>query len=717
MKQCTVKVLLVEDDANDARLIRHALTEGGNSVFRVQWVRRISAALDRLSRHQGCPETRFDVILVGLARPDADGLDVLTPLFRAAPEALILVVNNPENEEVVCAIVKNGAYDHLGMKHVNSHWLPRALRYVTERKQVEAVLRESEAALFEAKERAQVTLNSIGDAVIATDVSGNVTFLNLMAETMTGWHQEQAIGLPLAEVFHIVDGKTRKTAENPAQTAIREDRTVGLAADCILIRRDGFESAIEDSSAPIHNRLGQVSGAVIVFHDVSESRAMAQRMTHLAKHDVLTGQPNRLLLHERLEQAITFAQRHRRQMALLFLDLDYFKYINDSLGHAVGDQLLISVAKRLQACVRASDTVCRQGGDEFVILLTQIEQPQDAAQVAGKILTALVDPHIIGAHELQVSISIGISVYPNDGDNVDNIMKNADTAMYHAKSNGRNNYQFFRSEMNDYAMRRLMIEGHLRRALDQQEFVLHYQPQIQLDTGVMTGAEALIRWQHPELGLVFPIQFVPVAEESGLIVPIGHWVLREVCYQIRAWLDAGLQAVPVAVNVSAIELRHLQFINALEAILGETGLPAQYLKLELTESVLMHDTEASQCTLNALKAMGLGLAIDDFGTGYSSLSYLRRFPIDTLKIDSSFVRDMVTDPDDAAIVNAVIGMGRNLKQRVVAEGVENPKQLAMLRAQHCDTGQGYQFSQPLCAEEFECLLVQRNDAISKRKQL
>lgn len=716
MKNYTVNVLLIEDDENDATLIREALAEGGSSVFRVQWVTKISSALHCLSVHQGSFQWHFDVILLDLSLPDALGLAAFTPVFEAAPEALVLVLSSPENEESARMLVKKGAYDYLGKQYVNSHWLPKALRYVTERKQVEAVLRTSEAALFEAKERAQVTLNSIGDAVVVTDVLGNVTYLNQMAETMTGWQQEDAIGLPLTEVFHVLDGKTRRIAKNPAQTAIREDRTVGLAADCVLIRRDGLEYPIEDSSVPIHNHQGQVTGAVIVFHDVSASREMTQKMAHLAKHDALTGQPNRLLLQERLAQAIALAQRHRRQVGLLYLDLDYFKTINDSLGHAVGDQLLISVAERLQACVRASDTVCRQGGDEFVILLAQIEHPQDARQVAGKMLAAMTAPHLIGVHELHVSISIGISVYPNDGDNAESIMKNADTAMYHAKTSGRNNYQFFRSDINMQTMQSLLIERDLRRALKQHEFVLYYQPQVHLESGVMIGAEALIRWQDPKRGMLFPIQFVPVAEDSGLIVSIGRWILREVCTTIRAWLDSGLQAVPVAVNVSAIELRHPRFVDGVAAILTEIGLPAHYLKLELTESVLIHDTEASQHTLEALKAMGVRLAIDDLGAGYSSLSYLKRFPIDTLKIDSSFVRDMVSDPDDAAIVNAVIGMGRNLKQQVVAEGVENQKQLLMLRAQHCDAGQGFLFSHPLNAKEFEYLLVHQTDGVLQSVQ-
>ncbi|WP_428239589.1 putative bifunctional diguanylate cyclase/phosphodiesterase [Gynuella sp.] len=716
MKNYTVNVLLVEDKESDARLIRLALAKGDNSVFRVQWVTQISAAVQRLARCQGNPAERFDIILLDLTLPDAEGPEAFIPLFEAAPEALILALSNPETEDTARALMKKGAYDYLGKQFVNSHWLPRALRYVAERKQTENILLESKAVLLNAHERAEVTLNSIGDAVVATDMVGIVTYLNLMAETMTGWHQEEAIGRPLAEVLKIIDCRTREIAENPVQAAIRENQAVGLVANCMLIRRDGFELAIEDSTAPIHNHQGQVLGAVMVFHDVGASREMALKMTHLAQHDVLTGKPNRLLLQERLALAIVQAQRHHRQVGLLFLDLDYFKYINDSLGHAVGDQLLISVADRLQSCARASDAVCRHGGDEFVILLTEIEHPQDAALVAGKILAAMAQPHFIGTHELQVSVSIGISVYPNDGDSVDSMMKSADTAMYHAKSSGRNNYQFFRVDMNNCVMQRLLLENNLRRALKQQEFVLHYQPQFDLKSGVMTGAEALIRWLDPEQGLVHPDHFIPVSVESGLIVPIGRWVLRQTCIQLSGWLAAGLRPVPVAVNVSMVELSHSQFITELANILRETGLPANYLKLELTEQVLTQDTEAFHRTLQILMTMGVRLVIDDFGTGHSSLSFLKHYAIDTLKIDRAFVHDMATNPDAAAIISAVIDIGHNFKQQVVAKGVEDRQQLMMLRAQQCDTGQGFHFGHPLEAGEFEYLLKHQNDGTSEGKQ-
>ena len=585
------------------------------------------------------------------------------------------------------------------------HGRVKTVEDVTARKTAELVLQAAEDELFEERERARVTLDSIGDAVLSTDIAGKVTYLNLVAEAMTGWSREEALGRPLAEVFSILDGSTREAAGNPAQRAIRENRTVALAADSVLVRRDGAELAIEDSAAPIHNRDGQVAGAVLVFHDVSESRAMTRRMAHLAQHDFLTGLPNRVLLTERLTQAIALAKRRRKQVALVFLDLDYFKHINDSLGHGIGDQVLQRVAERLSATVRATDTVCRQGGDEFVILLAEIEEPQDAARVAEKLLSAFAVPHLIGTHEIHVSLSMGISVYPDDGLDVDEVLQNADTAMYHAKACGRNNYQFFRADMNARAVRRHFLEAGLRRALKQGEFRLHYQPQMDLASGTMTGAEALIRWHDPTLGVVCPGQFVPIAEECGLIIPIGRWVLREACRQVRSWLDAGLRPAPVAVNISAVEFRQKGFLEGVALILDETGLAPAYLELELTESILMQDAEASASVLETLKTMGVKLAIDDFGTGYSSLSYLQRFPIDTLKIDRSFVRDIITDADAATIVSAVIGMGRNLQQRVIAEGVETSEQLAFLRAHQCDEGQGFLFSRPLSAEDFGRLLL------------
>jgi diguanylate cyclase (GGDEF)-like protein/PAS domain S-box-containing protein len=558
-----------------------------------------------------------------------------------------------------------------------------------------------ENALFEEKERAQTTLRAIGDAVITTGVDGRVLYLNPIAETMTGWRNDEALGLPLAQVFKIMNGVTRNAAPSPIELALREDMATGLSADTVLVRRDGYECAIESSAAPLHDHDANLIGAVLVFHDVSEARAMALKMSHLAQHDFLTGLPNRALLNDRLAQAIMLAQRHQKRLALLFLDLDRFKHVNDTLGHSIGDALLQEVGKRLIACVRGSDTVCRQGGDEFVILLSEIEDAQAAAQVAEKLLTAVTAPYLVTAHELHVTGSLGLSVFPEDGQDVETLIKTADTAMYHAKELGRNNYQFFTQAMNDRAVERFTLERNLRRALSRNEFMLYYQPKVNLGSGAIIGAEALIRWRHGDGNLVAPGQFIPVAEECGLILPIGEWVMHEACRQNRAWQDAGFPTMPVAVNVSPAQFRKKNFLHLVTQVLADTRLEPRFLELELTESVVMQDVELTTGLLEALTKIGVQLSIDDFGTGYSSLSYLKRFPIDALKIDQSFVRDITTDPDDAAITRAIINMAKSLKQRVIAEGVETADQLAFLRTHACDEMQGYFFSRPLAAADFQ----------------
>jgi diguanylate cyclase len=451
---------------------------------------------------------------------------------------------------------------------------------------------------------------------------------------------------------------------------------------------------------------GQVENRALpraLRHAIDRHRIQVETIYN-AQHDAVTNLPNRLVLNDRISQAISLARRRKTAMAVVFLDLDRFKYINDSLGHAIGDGLLQSVSLRLMASVRDSDTVTRQGGDEFVILLSEIASSQDAAKSAKRILLSLTAPHFIGGHELHIDGSIGISVYPVDGEDAETLIKNADTAMYHAKENGRNNFQYFTAEMNVKVVARQSLEASLRRALEREEFLLHYQPKVNLNTGEITSVEALIRWQHPDRGLVSPAQFVPIAEDSGLILPIGRWVLREACRQTRAWQDAGLPPIPTAVNVSSAEFRKTDFVESVQTILKETGLEARYLELELTEGVLMDDAKFTAPVLQELKSMGIRLAADDFGTGYSSLSYLREFPIDILKIDRSFINQITADCDGSTIVDAIISMGKSLNHVVVAEGIETQEQRAYLQAHHCQEGQGYLFSRPLPAAQFAVLL-------------
>ncbi|MGB2639164.1 MAG: diguanylate cyclase, partial [Candidatus Acidiferrum sp.] len=541
--------------------------------------------------------TDVDIILLDLGLPDAQGLEALRRARAVAPRVPLVVLTGLDDETLATQALQQGAQDYLIKGQIETRSLLRALRYAIERKGMEE-------ALFVVKERAQVTLNCIGDAVVCTDIDGNITFLNLVAEKMMGWSWEEAAGRPMDEVFRIQDAATRESAPNPMAVALALDKTVHLPSNCILIRRDGFETPIEDSVAPIHDREGKATGAVVVFRDVSAARAMAVQMTHSAQHDFLTGLPNRMLLNDRVSQAIGAAARHGKKVAVLFLDLDGFKHINDSLGHPIGDKLLQSVAKRLLSCVRSSDTVSRQGGDEFVVLLSEMEHQEDAAIAARRMLQSVAEAHSIDLHDLRVTTSIGLSVFPDDGLNAETLIKNADTAMYQAKENGRQSYQFFKPAMNVRAVERQSIEESLRRALEQKEFSLHYQPKVRLATGMITGAEALLRWTHPTRGPVSPANFIPVAEDCGLILPIGQWVLREACKQARTWLDAGLPLGTIAVNISSMEFREDNFLDSVFTTLSETGLDPKCLELELTESVLMKRAESAASVLKTLRARG-----------------------------------------------------------------------------------------------------------------
>jgi diguanylate cyclase (GGDEF)-like protein/PAS domain S-box-containing protein len=555
--------------------------------------------------------------------------------------------------------------------------------------------------LLREKEMAQATLNSIGDAVLSTDVNGNVTYLNGVAEKLTGWTLAEAVGKRISEVFVLVDGNTREICPNPLLVAIGENRIVKLAAECVLIRRDGTESAIGDSAAPIHGRNGSVTGGVIVFRDISTRRAIGIEMSHFAQHDMLTNLPNRTLLEDRLRVAIEACTRKGTRTAVLYLDLDGFKRTNDSLGHPIGDKLLRSVAKRLLACLRTCDTVSRQGGDEFVILLTDIAHARDAGSKAGKILTALSAPHTIDQHTLSITASIGITTYPEDGRDGASLVKNADLAMYQAKAKGGNMYQFFEKGMNLRATERQQIESDLKLALERNEFVVHYQPKLDLKTGEIRGVEALMRWQHPKRGLLGPLKFLSVAEDCGLIASLGHWVLHQASKQARTWQDAGMKPMELAVNVSSVELRNPSFLDGVRSILQETRMEPRFLEIEIAENVLMQHGEFTASLLRELRKMGVRLAIDDFGTGYSSLSYLRQFSIDTMKVDQSFVHEIDAQTDDANIISAIIDIGQRLKHRVIAKGVETREQVAFLRSHGCNEAQGYYFSQPLLAEAFE----------------
>jgi diguanylate cyclase (GGDEF)-like protein/PAS domain S-box-containing protein len=567
-------------------------------------------------------------------------------------------------------------------------------------------LLRSRGRLRREKRQLQIITDTIGDGLYVMNGQGVIERVNPTFGKLLGYCPDEVVGRIGHGLFHVRDDGA--PFENPAECPICSamGRGEGYVGEELFRRKDGTLLNVEISCQPIRSG-DEGTGVVAAFRDISKRKESDERIRYLAEYDTLTNLPNRTLFLDRLRQAIVAAQRDGEIFAVLFLDIDLFKSINDSLGHPVGDQLLQEMGRRLVECVRASDTVSRQGGDEFIIILRQIRDAADPAQIAQKMLTAMGEPFIIDTQELRVSGSIGIALYPPDGKDEDDLIKNADAAMYHAKKLGRNNYQFFTADLNVRARKRLEMENSLRLALDRREFLLHYQPQVELESGRVIGAEALLRWQHPEQGLVPPGEFIPLAEECGLIVPIGEWVLGEVCRQNKAWQNEGLPKLPVAVNLSPIQFRQRNLEEVIHRALSESGLDPAYLEIEITESLLMSAEDQTIALLYQLKNLGLSVAIDDFGTGYSSLSYLKLFPIDKLKVDRSFVRDVSSDPDDAAITSAIIAMAHRLRLKVLAEGVETIDQRNFLILEGCNEAQGFHYSRPLPADEMRDLL--RND--------
>ncbi|MFZ3175088.1 MAG: EAL domain-containing protein [Thiobacillus sp.] len=477
-------------------------------------------------------------------------------------------------------------------------------------------------------------------------------------------------------------------------------------------RKNGEDYPAWLSISVVKDDDGQVTHHVSVFSDITVLKESEARLDQLAHHDPLTGLPNRLLLNARAEHALARACRNEKQMAVLFLDLDRFKYINDTLGHPAGDLLLQQVAERLRKCVRDEDTISRVGGDEFTVVLENLEDAGAASTVARKILGALSEKVALFGHEVFVTCSIGISLYPRDGKDIVTLFKNADSALYRAKDQGRDTYQFYTEELTTLAVERLELENDLRHALATGELLVYYQPQVNLRSGTITGMEALARWQHPRRGLLMPADFIPLAEETGLIVPLGEWVLRTACFQAKAWLDAGLSTAPVAVNLSPRQFRQKDLVERIAGTLRESGLPPDHLELEITEGLVMFNVEASATLMDRLNDLGVRFSIDDFGTGYSSLSHLKRFPIDKIKIHQSFVQNITTDPEDAAISAAIISLTHSMKRKAIAEGVETDAQREFLLLHHCDEIQGHHFSRPAPADEIERLLREMtvNDA-------
>jgi diguanylate cyclase (GGDEF)-like protein/PAS domain S-box-containing protein len=554
--------------------------------------------------------------------------------------------------------------------------------------------------LRDSEQRFASTLALAAIGIAHVDDSGQFLYVNPRLCQMLGYPESELLARTVRQVSHPEDA----TLSDPMREKLRRGEIESFKLEKRYVRKDGKPIWVSLTVAARRNRSGERLYDISIVEDITARKQAEERVQYLATHDPLTGLPNRAMFWQLVALAIESAKRRDCKVAVLYIDLDRFKIINDSLGHEAGDVLLREMASRFRECLRGSDVLARLGGDEFVVLLPEVQGQAQPALVARLLLSAALRPVQIYAQECRVTASIGICLHPHEGQEDQEVMKHADLAMYQAKEQGKNTYQFYSPAAHTRSAGRMAIDTQLRHALERNEFSLHYQAKVQVDTDVITGVEALLRWTNPALGVIPPMQFIPVAEANGLILPIGRWVLRTACEQNARWLEAGLPPVRMCVNLSMLQLEDNGLIRDLRAALRDSGLPPHLLELELTESMIMHNTERAVRVLTEIKALGIRLAIDDFGTGYSSLAQLKRFPVDTLKVDRSFIRDLPRDPEDRAIAEAIIAMGKTLCLTIVAEGVETPEQKAFLRDKACDEMQGFYFSTPVPPEQFASLL-------------
>jgi diguanylate cyclase (GGDEF)-like protein/PAS domain S-box-containing protein len=697
-------ILVVDDDAGARRLTRATLTRAGFDVVE---------AIDGEKAIQAMQLAMPDLVLLDVSMPVMDGFTACAKLRGLAGGARVPVVmmTGLDDVESIERAFEVGATDFL-TKPINWPILSHRVRYMLRASSAIDDLKQNQRRLSNAQR-----IGEMGDW--EWDVARDRIIPSKQAWRIFGHDAEQGVmqGEGFFASVHPDDVERVREAFERAiangDTFAIEHRIYQASGLLRQVRQQVEVIKRADSGQALH-----LAGAV---HDITQRMQAEDQIRKLAYYDTLTGLPNRLLFTDQLQKAITCAERRSEQVAIMFVDLDHFKRVNDTLGHGAGDELLRIISARLSNSIRLLDSVSRRddaeeggnsiarlGGDEFIVMLSDVQRVADAAGVARRLVAALNEPVTILGTELYVSGSVGVSMYPHDGLDIDTLLMNADTAMYRAKKAGRGCVQFYDSSMNARAMDRLVMESMLRRALERREFVLHYQPRIELSTGLIVGAEALIRWNQPERGAISPEEFIPLAEENGLVIPIGEWAVEQACRQSAIWRAEGLNPGSVAVNLAANHLRERNLPDLVARTLKAHSLPASSLEIEVTESVLM--TDAELCIENArrLSELGVGLLIDDFGTGYSSLSYLKKLPITALKIDKSFVRDLATDPDDAAIINAIIAMAHTLKLKVVAEGVETDAQRAFLKSSGCDEFQGYLFSRPVEAAEFARLIAKQS---------
>lgn len=682
-----ISVLYVEDDADIRRHLSEFLRR---RVGKLYTAANGQEGLELWRRH------RPEIVITDIMMPVMDGLKMAELIQRENPSVPIIVTTAFNETEFFLKAIDLGI-DKYVIKPINTELLLQAIQ-----KSAWGVKAGLEIQL------AATVFDASSDAIFITDSANRIISVNAAFCEITGYSAEDVIG----ETPAILNSGRHDAGFY--QSMWQDLLETGQWNGEVWNRRKNGEIFAELLTInAVKNYRGEISHYVSIFADITEHKQTEEHVRHLAHYDALTSLPNRTLFNDRLGQALINAQRDNGTAAVMFLDLDRFKIINDTLGHGIGDLLLQEVAVRLTGCVRQGDTVSRLGGDEFVVLLPELNDEKDARLVAQKLLNAAALPMVLQGYELHISASIGISHYPMDGTNIETLMKNADVAMYRAKEEGRNNFQFYHASMNARSFERLAMETSIRHALNRDEFELYYQPRFSIPEGKIVGAEALIRWNHPELGMVSPAQFIPLAEETGLILPIGEWVLKQVVAQGKAWQQAEFPPLSLGVNVSARQFRQADFAGKVLRILRDSGFDPHHLELELTESTLMTHAEVNIETLQRLNALGIRIAIDDFGTGYSSLSYLKRLPVDILKIDRSFVSELPDNRDGAAIVEAIIAMARSLGLHIIAEGVETAEQLEFLQMYKCNEVQGYYFSHPLPVELFEQLLLEMQAADNK----
>ncbi|MCF7516801.1 EAL domain-containing protein [Pseudoalteromonas sp. N1230-9] len=683
MDNCSV--LIIDDEEINTLQLEHALEDVG----------KITTSNNSSEAIQLIEKIKPDILVLDLEMPTVSGFDILEVIQKKSTLAHIRTVvitshSDPAIEEKALSL---GAIDFIS-KPLNLRLCRIRIENHIKIRSQEKILQQTQAELFAEKEQLRITLDSIADAVISTDKKANIVYMNPVAQRLTGWSQTAAKGRHIEEVMKLIDATTKASSINPLVVALNENRPVAMALNTQLISKQGIEHRVEDSAAPILDKNHNQCGAVMVFQDVSEALAMSMQMTYLSHHDQLTSLPNRVLLHDRLTQGIARAEFNDSKLSLMLLDLDKFKFINDALGHHVGDEIIAHIGHSLDLFACNDITVARVGGDEFALVVPHSANSLSLEPLVNQVLNVISKPFRSGGEQHVLTASLGISVYPDDASSVEEMLRHADSAMYKAKNESANSYFYFSDDLQIEMNRRLEVGNKLRKALEENDLEVHYQPKYDLNTDTLIGVESLVRLKDGQGGFISPVHFIEYAEETGLIFRLGEQVLEKSCIAAKTWLDKGLP-IKVAVNISAKQFTDTKLVDTVAEILERTQLPSRYLELEVTESALIENFDYTVSQLKLISGMGVSIALDDFGTGYSSLSYLRLFPLDVLKIDQSFVRDMLDDAQAFNIVTTIIELAHSLGLQIVAEGIETLEQKDRLQELGCQIGQGYLLSKPL----------------------